>query len=153
MSLELQIQADMKTALKEKKQHQLSTLRTLVAQIKDERIKLRPKREITDEDVLRVVQSAVKKRREAVELYEKGGRPELAQKEREEIAFLQKYLPEQLSEDAIVKVIEEVIAASGASSIKDMGRVMGPVMGRLQGRADGKLVQSLVKERLTKMSS
>lgn len=153
MSLELQIQADMKAALKEQKQHLLSTLRTLLAQIKDERIKLRTKREMTEEDVLRVVNSAVKKRREAVELYEKGGRPELAQKEREEIAFLQKYLPEQLSEEAIVKVIDEVIAASGASSIKDMGKVMGSAMGRLKGQAEGKLVQSLVRERLTKMSS
>ncbi len=153
MALELQIQADMKAALKEKRQHELSTLRTLVAQIKDERIKLRPKREITEEDVLRVVHSAVKKRRDAVELYEKGGRPELAQKEREEITFLQKYLPEQLSEEAVAKVIDEVIAATGASSIKDMGKVMGSAMGRLKGQAEGKLVQALVKERLTKMSS
>ncbi len=152
MTLEEQIQADMRSALKEKRSHELATLRTLLAQIKDERIKLRPKRELSEEDVLQVIMSAVKKRRDSIDLYKRGNRPELAQKEQEEIEMIQKYLPAQLSEEEVTKIVNEVIAQTNAETIKDLGKVMGAAMGRLKGKTDGKVVQNIVRARLTQLS-
>lgn len=152
MSLEEQIQADMKSALKSGHKFELNTLRSLLAQIKDERIRLRPERPLNDDDVLRVAQQAVKKRRESVELYIQGKRMDLAEKEQKEISILQKYLPEQLSEQEISKIVAEVIDQLGATSIRDLGKVMGPLMGRLKGKADGKLVQSIVRNMLSQIS-
>ena len=148
MSLEQKLQEDMKNALKSGQKLELATLRTVLAQIKDERIKLRPQRELTDDDVIRVLTSAVKKRREAVDLYRQGNRQDLVEKENAEIAIIEKYLPEQLSEDKIKQVIEDTINKLGASSIQDLGKIMGSVMGQLKGRADGKIVQNLVRDRL-----
>ena len=153
MTLEERIQEDIKAALRGKEKTRLDTLRSLYAQVKDERIKLRPKRELTDEDVVRVIMSAVKKRKEAIELYRQGGRQDLVEKEQAELDVLQKYLPEQLSEQEVEKIVDEIIRQVGAASIKDLGKVMGPAMARLKGKADGKMVQSLVRERLTKLSS
>ena len=150
--MEQQLFSDMKAALKEGRKFELNTLRSVLAQIKDERISLRPKRELNDEDVMKVLLSAVKKRKEAVELYYKGNRPELAEKEEKEIAVLQKYLPKQLSSDEIREIIDSFIIDSGADSIKDMGKVMGAAMGRLKGKADGKIVQEIVRERLGRLS-
>ena len=149
MSLEEKIKAELNTALKAGKQDTVTSLRTLLAKIKDERIKLRTKREITDDDVMSVLLTAVKRHKESIEMYEKGGRPELADKEKKEIEMLQKYLPEQLSEEDMEKAVSEVIKETGAESIKDMGKVMGPVMGRLKGKADGKIVQNIVRRLLS----
>ncbi len=153
MTLEERIQEDMKAALRAKEKMRLDTLRSLFAQVKDERIKLRPKRDLTDEDVLRVIMSAVKKRKEAIELYQQGGRQDLVEKEQAELEVLQKYLPEQLSEKEIREIIDKTVQQVGAASIKDLGKVMGPVMAQLKGKADGKLVQSLVRETLAKLST
>ena len=149
MSLEEKIQAELKTALKAGEQDTVTSLRTLLAKIKDERIKLRTKREITDDDVMSVLLTAVKRHKESIEMYEKGGRTDLADKEKKEIELLQKYLPEQLSEEDVEKAVSDVIKETGAESIKDMGRVMGPVMGRLKGKADGKIVQNIVRRLLS----
>ncbi|MGD9898222.1 MAG: GatB/YqeY domain-containing protein [Calditrichaceae bacterium] len=147
MALDEKIHKDMQTALKEGRKLDLSTLRTVVAQIKDERIRL--KRELNDEDVIKVLSSAVKKRRDSSEIYKQGNRQDLADKELQEIGIIEKYLPEQLSEEKIVEIINIIIAESGAVSVKDMGKVMGLAMVRLKGAADGKIVQNLVKKLLS----
>jgi uncharacterized protein YqeY len=147
-SLESKIQEDMKQALKAGDKARLETLRGLLAQIKDESIKKRPK-ELTDEDVLAVIRRGVKRRKESIELYKQGNRQDLVEKEQKELEVLQKYLPQQLSREEIEKIVNSVIEQVGATSIKDLGKVMGPVMKQLQGRADGKEVQQIVRERLS----
>ncbi|MGD9486718.1 MAG: GatB/YqeY domain-containing protein [Calditrichaceae bacterium] len=147
MALDAKIHKDMQTALKEGRKFELSTLRTVFAQIKDERIRL--KAELTDEDVIRVLSSAVKKRRDSSEMYKQGNRQDLADKELQEISIIEKYLPEQLSEDKIEEILTSIIAESGAVSVKDMGKVMGLAMNRLKGAADGKIVQNLVRKLLS----
>ncbi len=148
MNLESKIQEDMKAALKSGNRAALQTLRGLLAQIKDERIKKRPQ-ELSDEDVLAVVRRAVKRRKEAIELYKQGNRQDLVEKEQNELELLQAYLPRPLSREEIIKIVDQVIGQVGAASIKDLGKVMGPVMKQLQGRADGKEVQQIVRERLS----
>lgn len=149
MTLEEQIQADIKTAMKSGNKFEVATLRSLNAQLKDERIKLRPTRDLSEEDMVKVLLSAAKKRKEAIELYQKGNRTDLVEKEEQELQIVTRYLPEQLPEEKIIPVIDEVIAQVQASGISDLGKVMGPVMGRLKGKADGKLVQKLVRDRLS----
>lgn len=153
MSLEKQVQADVITAMKTGNKFEVTTLRSLNAQIKDERIKLRPERELTDEDVVRVLLTAAKRRKEAIELYLQGGRDDLVEKEKNELTIVQRYLPEQLSEEKILEAIDQVIAQVNATSISDLGKVMGPAMGKLKGKADGKLVQGFVRQRLTQISA
>ncbi len=148
MSLETTIQADMKSAMKSGNTAEVGTLRNLLSKLKDERIKLRPKREMTDEDALRVLMTAAKQRKESIELYQKGGRQDLVDQEEAELKIVQRYLPEQIPEAEVARIIDEIITATGAASMKDMGKVMGQAMGRLQGKADGKLVQNLVRQRL-----
>ena len=147
MNLESKIQEDMKAALKAGDRETLQTLRGLLAQIKDERIKKRPN-ELSEEDVLAVIQRAVKRRKESIELYKQGNRQDLVDKEQKEMEILQKYLPQQLSRDEIIAIVNQVIDQVGATSVKDLGKVMGPVMKQVKGRADGKEVQQIVRERL-----
>jgi len=152
MSLEQRIQADVISAMKSGNKFEVGTLRGLNAQIKDERIKMRPKREIVEEDVVGVLLSAAKKRKEAIELYRQGSRNDLVEKEQNELLIIQRYLPKQLSEEEINKTIDEIIAQVQAESMADLGKVMGQAMGRLKGKADGKLVQNLVRQQLTQLS-
>ena len=143
MALLEQLTNDMKDALKKGEKARLTVLRTTLAQCKDEKIRLR--RELTDEDVLSVLGKAVKTRNESLQLYKQGGRQDLVEKEQNEIDILQNYLPEQLSEEEIRKVIENIVKSSGAESMKDIGKVMGPAMQELKGKADGKLVQQIAR--------
>ncbi len=136
----------MKNALKSGDKARLGVLRMTLAQLKDERIRLQ--RELEDEDVIRILAKGVKSRGDSVESYRSGGREDLAEKEAFEISVLEKYLPEQMSEDDIRAVVAEIVTQTGAASIKDMGRVMGPAMARLKGKADGKLVQNIVRSLL-----
>jgi uncharacterized protein YqeY len=152
MSLEQQINAAMTSALKMGRKLELATLRTIVAQIKDEQIKIGRQQELTDEDIIAVLQRAVKKRKEAIEMYGQGNRQDLVEKEEQEITIIQKYLPAQLSKDEITGIVNGVITELNVDSIKDLGKVMGAAMGKLKGKADGKLVQSVVRERLTQIS-
>ena len=149
MSLEKRIQADVVTAMKDGNKFEVTTLRSLNAQIKDERIKLRPSREIEDTDVVNVLITAAKRRKEALELYQQGGREDLVEKEQNELKIIQRYLPEQLSEQDINSEIDAIISQIGATSISDLGKVMGQAMDRLKGKADVKLVQNLVRQRLS----
>jgi hypothetical protein len=146
MSLKEKIKDDIKQAMRDKNESRLGTLRMLSAAIQrrevDERIQL------DDTQVIAVIEKLVKQGRESIEQYVKGGRPELADKESGEIAVFQAYLPQQLSEAEIDQLVAEAIAATGASSIKDMGKVMGVLKPKLQGRADMGKVGGKIKAKL-----
>lgn len=105
--------------------------------------------EATEEDVMASIQKEAKQRRDSIEEFTKAGRQELADKEQKELELLQKYLPEQLSEEEIKKFVEEAISATGASSISDMGKLMGALMPKIKGKADGNLVNKIVREKLS----
>ena len=145
-SLKNRLAEEIKDALRKGEKVRLSALRLLSASVKNREVELR--REVTDEEFVEVAGREVKRRTEAVEAFEKAGREELAAKEREEREVLQAYLPEQLGDDDVRALIDEAIAATGASGLKEMGKVMGYVMGKAKGRVDGGVVQGLVRERL-----
>lgn len=154
MILREKIKQDLNEAAKKKEELTLSVLRLLSAAIlnkeKEKRYKSGKAKDVplTDEEIIDVISSEAKKRKEAAELYEKGGRPELAEKEKREMEILRKYLPEQLSEEEIKKLAKEAVAETGAKEIKDMGKVMGVLMSQVKGRADGNLVLKFVKDLL-----
>jgi len=146
MSLRDQINQDMKAAMRSKDEARLSAIRMLWAAIQrrevDERITL------NDTQVLSVVEKTVRQSRDAVEQFLKGNRPDLADKENRDIAFWEVYLPAQASDEEVAKLVREAIAASGAASIKDMGKVVSILKPKLQGRADMGKVSALVKAQL-----
>jgi hypothetical protein len=148
VSLTEQLQADMKTAMRDGDTLRRDTLRMAIAAAqnvaKDKRAPL------TDEETLEVLGREVKKRRESIAAYESANRDDLAAKEQAEIDILTPYLPEQLGEDEIRALAREAVAASGATSPKDMGRVMSGLMPTVKGRADGKLVSRIVNEELAR---
>lgn len=164
--LKEEIQNTTTKAMKEGNEVVLSTLRMILAAIvskeKEKRYKvskykpdlneegLVKESQLTDEEIVDVIASEVKKRRDAVVLYEKGNRQELADKEKKEIEILQKYLPEQLSEGKIREIIKEAIEKTAAKEIKDMGRVMAELMPKIKGKADGSMVSAIIKELLLK---
>ena len=105
--------------------------------------------ELSDEEIVAVIASEIKKRRDAVVQYEKGGRPELAEQEKREIDILIDYMPEQMSEDEIRAAAQKAIRETGAKDIKEMGKVLGALMPKVKGKADGQLVSRIVKEELS----
>lgn len=137
---------DLKAAMKAREKNRVDVLRLLKARIKN--LEIDKGRALTGEEEIQVLQSAAKKRKEAIDLYEKGNRPELAEKEREELAVIQSYLPEQLSREDVEREIVLIVEETGASSMKDLGKVMKEAMARLKGKADGKLVQEIVRSKL-----
>jgi len=145
-SLKARVAEEMKDALKSGQKVRLGALRLLSASVKNREVELR--RELTDEEFLEVVAREVKRRNEAIEMYEKGARPELVEKETEEREVLQVYLPQQLTAEETDALVDEAIAATGASSAKEIGKVMGYVMGKAKGRVDGSAVQQRARARL-----
>jgi uncharacterized protein YqeY len=145
-AIEERIQDDMKAAMRAGETLRRDTLRMVVAALKNRRIELG--RDLDDQAVLGVLTSAVKTRQDSAEQYDSAGRPELAEKERAEIAVVQAYLPSQLSEDETRAVVEAAIAELGATTEQDLGKVMKAVMARHKGAVDGKTVQRLAAERL-----
>ena len=144
------IQEDLKTAMIAKDELALSTIRMLKSALQYFEIqKGGAGYSATDEDVLEVVSKEIKKRRESIEAYKNAGRTESAEKETTEMNILQKYLPEQMSEDEVRKLIDEAIVKTGATQMSDMGKVMGMLSAQTKGKADGSLVSSIVKEKLT----
>lgn len=103
----------------------------------------------TDEDVMKVLQKEAKQRKDSIEQFRAGGREELAAKEEHELKMLQAYLPEEMSEEEITRLVEEAIATTGASTQADMGKVMGALMPKTKGKADGSLVSKIVREKLS----
>lgn len=154
--LKQQIQQNATDALKAGNQFLLGTLRMLLASIltkeKDKKFKekLEGDAQLLDEEIISVISSEIKKRKDAVVLYEQGNRPELADKEKKEIDILIKYLPEQLSGEELRKLVAESIAKIGAKEMKDMGKVMADLNPKTKGKADGGEVSKIVKELLSK---
>lgn len=148
-----QIQNDLKQAQLARSEIKVSTLRLLISEIKNAEIALRAslgQANISDEQAIAVVQKEVKKRKEATAGFRSGGREEQAQKEEAEQKVLEMYLPNQLSNEELTKIVENTINELGANSIAEMGKVMSAVMSKVTGRADGGAVSIIVKDRLTK---
>ena len=145
-ALKARITDDMKSAMREKDKARLGTIRMLTAAIKqrevDERI------ELTDADVVAIVEKLVKQRREAEKQYRDGNRPDLADQEASEAELLTAYLPEQLGDDELAALIDEAVAATGAESMRDMGKVMGWLKPKVAGRADMGQLSATIKGRL-----
>jgi len=163
VSLKETIQADLKETLPQRDELKISVLRMLRAAIfnkeKEKRAKLSKTEEIekleelsklTDEEVLEVISSEVKKHKDSIEQYEKGNRQDLAGKEKKELKILMNYLPEQISEEELRKLVKEKIDELGASGPKDIGKVMGVLMPQLKGKAEGNLVSKIVQKELGK---
>lgn len=147
MSLETTIMADIKAAMLARDQKKLEALRAIKAQILLEKTK-GGNVELTEAAELSMLQKLVKQRRESATIYEQNGRQELADEEKFQASIIEAYLPKPLSEEELRTVIKEVIAQTGATTIKDMGRVMGAVTKQVAGKADNAKVSQLVKEML-----
>jgi len=148
MSLETRITDDLKTAMKAKDQAALRSIRAVKAAI----ILTKTDgsgNELDEAGEIKLIQKLVKQRQESLGIYEKQGREDLAVTEREEIEILQRYLPQQLSEDELRPIITDIISQTGASGMKDMGKVMGMASAKLAGQADGKTIITMVKQLLT----
>jgi uncharacterized protein YqeY len=145
-SLKNQITEDMKSAMKAGEKDRLKVVRLILAAIKQ--VEVDKRIELDDSAVLAVLDKMVKQRRDSVEQFENGNREDLAAIERAEIQVLETYLPEQLSADELAAMVDEVIAATGAESMRDMGKVMGQIKAKAAGRADMGVVSATVKERL-----
>ncbi|MDH3549224.1 MAG: GatB/YqeY domain-containing protein [Gammaproteobacteria bacterium] len=145
-SLKNQITEDMKSAMKAGEKDRLKVVRLILAAIKQ--VEVDKRIELDDAAVLAVLDKMVKQRRDSVEQFEKGNREDLAAIERAEIDVLETYLPEQLSADELARMVDEVIAVTGAESMRDMGKVMGQIKAMAAGRADMGAVSATVKERL-----
>ncbi len=148
MSLEQKINQDLKTAMKAKDQVSLRGIRAIKSAI------LLAKtdgsgQELNEEKEIKLLQKLIKQRKDSLAIYEKENREDLASKEREEIEVIQQYLPEQLSEEELEKLIRDIVEQTGASSMKDMGKVMGMASKQLAGKADGKTISSVVKKLLS----
>lgn len=136
-----------KQALKAGEKDRLATLRMLSASVKNREVELG--HELTEEEFVEVVGREVKRRKEAAEAYRSAGRPELEERERAEQVILEVYLPEQLSDDEVVALVEEAITATGAAAPNEVGKVMAYVMTKHKGRVDGSAVSRLARERLS----
>ena len=149
-SLKTQITDEMKAAMKSGDKVRLGALRMFLAAIKTKEVEGATARELSDEEIRQVAAKEVKKRSESVEAFENAGRDELAAKERAEREVLEPYAPPQVDESAIDGLVDEAIAATGATSVKEIGTVMGAVMARAKalGQVDGAAVQAKVRARL-----
>ena len=150
MSVEKQLMEDMKLAMKSGNKIERDTIRMLRAQIKLASID--KKDELNEAELAQVLQKEAKKRKEAIEMYQQGNREDLVKKEESELEIISTYLPEQLSDKDLDKIITEAIESLQVTSEKDMGPVMGAIMPEVKGKADGKVVQQKVKEHLAKLS-
>lgn len=148
MGLSERISEDLKSAMKSGDKLRLETLRMVRAQILEFE-KSGVNRAMNEDDAMKILLSAVKKRKEAIELYEKAGRMELAEKESKEIAIIQDYLPKQMTKDEAEVIIGKIVAEVGATSSKDIGKVMPAVMKELKGKIDGKIINEIVKQKLS----
>ncbi len=150
MSLEQNVMTQMKDAMKAKNEAALRGLRAIKAAIIIAKTAEGAGGELKEEDETKLLQKLVKQRRDSLEIYTKQNREDLAQKEQEEIAVIEKFLPQQLTGEELKNAISEIISQSGASSPADMGKVMGVATKQLAGRADGKAISAAVKELLSK---
>ena len=147
MVLYEKIQSDMYTAMKAGEKEKASTLRTVLAKLKDKQIDTREP--LSEKDEIKVLQTLVKQRKESIDLYQKGGRSELAEAESFELEIINTYLPEMMNEDDVRKLIEEIIEQTSAQSRADLGKVMPQIMKQGKGLIDGKTAQRIVSELLS----
>jgi hypothetical protein len=147
MSLTSKIQADMRSGMKSKNAHLVSTIRLLLAAIKQQEIDKRE--QLTDSDVLTIVERLVKQRRESIQIYTEAGRNDLASKESAELEILTTYLPKQLSDEEVELIIQETLSSLDAREPKDMGKVMAALKTQLSGKADLSRVSTRVRELLS----
>ncbi|WP_457640065.1 GatB/YqeY domain-containing protein [Persephonella sp.] len=141
------LQEEMKTAMKSGEKERLSVIRMLISEIK--KVQIDRKKELSDDEIIQVLQKYAKQRKESIKQYKEAGREDLAQKEEFELKVVQEFLPQPLSEEELKAVVEQAISETGASSMKDMGKVMKVVMEKVKGRADGSVVSAIVKEKLS----
>jgi uncharacterized protein len=146
MGVREDMDAGLKQAMRDKDTIALEALRAVRAAVK--KFEIDTKKEYKDEDILGVIQKAIKQRQDSIESFKAGNRADLVAKEEAEMEVLKKYLPAQLDEAAVALLVEEAVKATGAAGPKDMGKVMGALMPRVKGKADGQLVNRLVKARL-----
>lgn len=151
MSLKDQITEAIKAAMKSRDKLRLETVRSIKKTLLEKEVSVRPtgQSELTEAQEIEVLVQQAKQRRDSIEQYRQAGRDDLADKEAQELAIIEEYLPQQLSDAQIETLIDQIVAEVGATSAKDMGKVMGPAMQQLKGKADGKKVQEWVKARLT----
>jgi len=147
MGLEERLVEEMKQALKSNEKVRLSTIRMVRSAIKNREIEQRKK--LDDDDVLRVLQGMVRRGEESIQQFQAGGRMDLVEKEQKEIEILKSFFPPSLSQEEILKFIEQSIEETQASSLKDLGKVMKSLMPKLGGKVDGRIINQLVKERLS----
>jgi uncharacterized protein YqeY len=152
MSIKERLEADLKEAMRAKDSVRLGVVRMLKSKLLEREVELRAARgrdwQIDDAEALPVIASYAKQRRDSIEGYRQGGRTDLVASEEAELAIVQGYLPEQMSEAEIRRLVDEAIAAAGATSARDMGAVMKQLMPRVKGKADGGTVNRIVRERL-----
>jgi uncharacterized protein YqeY len=147
MGLEERLVEEMKEAMKSNEKVRLSTIRMIRSSVKNKEIELR--KPLDDEEIQKVIQGMVRKGEESLEQFKLGGRMDLVEKESKEIEILKSYLPQSLTQEETIKIVDQTIQEVQATSLKDLGKVMKSVMPKLQGKADGKLINQLVKERLS----
>lgn len=151
MGLKETILDELKSAMKNKDAERLQVLRSLKAKILEKEISERKggESDISDEQVLEVLMKAGKQRKESIDSFEKGGREDLVEKEKAELAIIEEFLPKMMSEDEVRAAVRDQIEKMGASDMSDMGKVMGVMMGKLKGKAEGSVVSRVVKEELS----
>ena len=148
MSLEQKIMTELKTAMKAKNTTALEALRAVKSAILLEKTKGKSG-ELTEADEMKLLQKLVKQRRESADIYTQQNRPDLAQTELDQVAVIEKFLPKQMSREEIEAKLDNIIAQTGAQSMKDMGKVMGLASKQMAGKADGRLISQIVKEKLS----
>ncbi|MGK7949762.1 MAG: GatB/YqeY domain-containing protein [Xenococcaceae cyanobacterium] len=151
MSLKDRIGEDIKSAMKAKDKIRLETVRAIKKAILEKEVALRPKGQdsLTEEQEIELLSQQAKQRRDSIEQYRNGGREDLAEKEAQELAIIETYLPKQLSDEEVSTILDDIITSVGATTAKDLGKVMGAAMKQLKGKADGKKIQEMVKEKLS----
>jgi len=157
MALKDVIAEDLKAAMRSRNQHRLDTLRMARARMLEAEVALRAEMgrdyQLTDPEAIKTLAAYAKQRRDSIEAFRKAGREDLAAKEEAELAIIQTYLPKQLTEDEVARLVDEAIAETKAAGPRDMGVVMKAVMPKVQGAADGKMVSRIVQQRLARSSS
>ena len=143
MSLLQNITDEMYLSMKSGDKEKANTLRTLISKLKDQQIKLR--KDISDEEALKIIKTLVKQRKESAEIYSKAGREELAEKENFEISILDNYLPKSMSEEDILSLIKKIVNETNAKDLSDIGKVMPLVMQRGKGKVDGKIANRILR--------
>ena len=146
MSLLKNITDEMYLSMKSGDKEKANTLRTLISKLKDQQIKLR--KDISDDEALKIIKTLVKQRKESAEIYSKAGREELAQKENFEISILDNYLPNLMSEEDVLSLIKKIVNETNAKDLSDIGKVMPLVMQRGKGKVDGKIANSILRSLL-----